>query len=1133
MREESVSERRPFVHLHLHSEFSLADGMVRIKPLVERLVELEMPAVALTDLANLYGAVKFYRACLGAGIKPVLGADVRVQSPLDPGRTDRLVLLCRDNEGYRGLCRLLTRAWLDGQEGHPGRAVVPAEALAAESGSLIALVDAEHSVFTRELLEGSEDRAERLLLRYQELFGDRLYLELARVGRPHEEVYIDRALAVAARRSLPVAASNRVQFLHAAEFDAHEIRVCINEGRVLQDRRRPRLFTDQQYLRDSDEMADLFADIPEALDNTLEIARRCNAFLRFDRNYLPAYPDAGAQPVEEVLREQTARGLAARLGVERLFDGEGRETVDPNYVVRMNLELDVINEMGFPGYFLIVADFIRWAREHRIPVGPGRGSGAGSVVAWALGITELDPLRFGLLFERFLNPERVSLPDFDIDFCMEGRDRVIEYVAERYGRDQVAQIITFGTMAARAVVRDVGRVMGLSYGFVDTVAKLIPFEIGMTLEKALQQEEVLRERYENETEIAELIDTARSLEGLARNVGKHAGGVVIAPRPLTEFTPLYAESAHAQAVTQFDKDDLEAVGLVKFDFLGLRTLTIIDRAVKLINAGREKVGKAPLVIEDLPLDDARTFDMIKAGRTTAMFQMESRGMKEWIVKLLPDSFDDLVALVALYRPGPLGSGMVQDFVNRKHGRERIHYPHPDLEPILKETYGVILYQEQVMQIAQVLAGYSLGGADLLRRAMGKKKPEEMAKQRAIFMAGAEERAVDAATAEYIFDLMEKFAGYGFNKSHSAAYALIAYQTAWLKAHYPAAFMAASMSSDMEHTDKIVVLINECRELGLSVEPPDINLCGFDFRPVDEGTILYGLGAVKGGGAIRHRVDRAGTGSARRLLRPVRFLLAHRRPEGQQAGDRGAGQERRHGRPGRAPRRPAGRGAGRHEGRRPAAVQRRLRPDRSLRRSCTAGAAPHRRPDDRLERCPAAGGGEGGPRALPHRPPAGRLCAGTGGRGGPGSRLPQHRGGAVRGGGGADRRTAGAQHPARRPHGLRLPRRQPLADGDQRLQRSLRQVPGTAAQGQYRGGPGRTERRRVHRRLPDAGGETLRHPQPAGGLPASDRDQRLRRGAGRRAAAASSAATGAMAGRGNGHRHPLYDAGRRARHDPIR
>ncbi|MEA3290851.1 MAG: DNA polymerase III subunit alpha, partial [Pseudomonadota bacterium] len=553
------------------------------------------------------------------------------------------------------------------------------------------------------------------------------------------------------------------------------------------------------------------------------------------------------QPVEVVLRRQTEQGLSGRLGVERLLDDEDRETVDPNYVVRMNLELDVINEMGFPGYFLIVADFIRWAREHRIPVGPGRGSGAGSVVAWALGITELDPLELGLLFERFLNPERVSLPDFDIDFCMEGRDRVIEYVAERYGREQVAQIITFGTMAARAVVRDVGRVMGLSYGFVDTVAKLIPFEIGMTLEKALAQEELLRERYEQEPEIAELIDTAKSLEGLARNVGKHAGGVVIAPQPLTEFTPLYAESAQSQAVTQFDKDDLEAVGLVKFDFLGLRTLTIIDRAIKLINTEREQADEPLLEIEALPLDDALTFDMIKAGRTTALFQMESRGMKEWIVKLLPDSFGDLVALVALYRPGPLGSGMVLDFVNRKHGREQIHYPHPDLEPILKETYGVILYQEQVMQIAQVLAGYSLGGADLLRRAMGKKKPEEMAKQRAIFMAGAAERTVEAATAEYIFDLMEKFAGYGFNKSHSAAYALIAYQTAWLKAHYPAAFMAASMSSDMEHTDKIVVLITECRELGLTVLPPDINRCRYDFVPLDEKSILYGLGAVKGVG----------------------------------------------------------------------------------------------------------------------------------------------------------------------------------------------------------------------------------------------------------------------------------------------
>ena len=620
--------------------------------------------------------------------------------------------------------------------------------------------------------------------------------------------------------------------------------MCINDGRVLEDSRRPKRFTEQQYLRSSEEMTELFEDIPEAILNTVEIAKKCNLFLNFDEDFLPDYPDTNGLAVDVVLEQHTEQGLCKRLGVEALYDKDGAPKVSEEYIDRMKMELAVINQMGFPGYFLIVADFIRWSRENGIPVGPGRGSGAGSLVAWATGITELDPLQFGLLFERFLNPERVSLPDFDIDFCVDGRDRVIEYVAQRYGQDQVAQIITFGTMAAKAVVRDVGRVLSLPYGFVDQVAKLIPFEIGITLSKALEQEEALRLRYEEEEDIKELIDTAMQLEGIARNVGKHAGGVVIAPKALTEYTPLYADTHLNQAITQLDKDDLEAIGLVKFDFLGLRTLTIIDSATRFINERRIAQGHGELDLDAIAMDDEATFKLIQEGRTTAIFQLESRGMKELVMRLKPDSFDDLVALVALFRPGPLQSGMVEDFINRKHGRETIKYPHPDIAPVLSSTYGVILYQEQVMQIAQVLAGYTLGGADLLRRAMGKKKPEEMQKQRVLFTRGAVERGVDEDVAEYIFDLMEKFAGYGFNKSHSAAYALVSYQTAWLKAHYPADYMAATLSADLDNTDKVVTLLADCAEMKLTVEPPNVNACDYGFKPINDKSILYGVGAVK-------------------------------------------------------------------------------------------------------------------------------------------------------------------------------------------------------------------------------------------------------------------------------------------------
>ncbi len=638
-------------------------------------------------------------------------------------------------------------------------------------------------------------------------------------------------------------ASNDVRFLERADFFAHEARVCIHDGRLLADKRRVQRYSEEQYLKTPEEMAECFADIPEALDNTVEVAMRCNLGLEFGQYFLPDFPTPDEQPIETFLALKADEGLRARLKRRRHDDPQ--EGVQ--YRERLATELGVINSMGFAGYFLIVADFIRWAKNHDIPVGPGRGSGAGSVVAWSLGITDLDPLEHELLFERFLNPERVSMPDFDIDFCMENRDRVIEYVAETYGHHQVSQIITFGTMAARAVVRDCGRVLGHGYGHVDGIAKLIPFSLGITLKQALEQEPELKKRYKNEEDTRAIIDLAMSLEGLTRNAGKHAGGVVIAPSALTDFMPLFCESGGSSTVTQFDKDDVETIGLVKFDFLGLRTLTIINHALATINARRRKAGELPIVLEELPMDDQETYALLQATRTTAVFQLESRGMKDLMRRLVPDNFNEIVALVALFRPGPLESGMVGDYIDRKHGRATVRYPHPKLEPILKPTYGVILYQEQVMQIAQVLAGYSLGAADILRRAMGKKKPAEMAKQRLVFVEGAVERGVDGTQANVIFDQMETFAGYGFNKSHSAAYALIAYQTAWLKAHYPSEFMAAVLSADMDNTDKINELIHECRELDIEVLPPSINQCDYAFTADGDNAIRYGLGAIKGVG----------------------------------------------------------------------------------------------------------------------------------------------------------------------------------------------------------------------------------------------------------------------------------------------
>ena len=838
-----------FAHLHLHSEYSLTDSTIRLASMVERCVALDQPAVAVTDSNNVFAAVKFHKVAEKAGIKPITGADILLANEGD--QLSRLTLLCANYAGYLSLSRLLTRAY---SEGHQGDLVlIRPEWLANDNQGLIALLGKD-SRFGSQCIAEREDLAGAALGETRALFPDRLYIEMTRCGHVGEGRFNRMAAQLAFTSGLPVVASNNVRFLNRDDFEAHEARVCIATGRVLDDPNRPRDYRPEQYLKSNEEMLELFADAPDAISNSLDLARRCNLQMQLGTYHLPAFPVPSEHTLESWIRSESEDGLRRRLQQYPMFEG----CTEQDYFDRLQLELGVINSMGFPGYFLIVADFINWAKRNDIPVGPGRGSGAGSLVAYALGITDLDPIRYDLLFERFLNPERVSMPDFDIDFCMDRRDEVIDYVAQKYGRDRVSQIITYGTMAAKAVLRDTGRVLGYPYGLVDGIAKLIPLVLGVTLNDALGRSEAsksdsnlrsseLIDRYDSDEDVRDLVDLALSLEDLTRNAGKHAGGVVIAPSPLSDFCPLYSEEGGRGAVTHFDKDDVEAVGLVKFDFLGLRTLTIIDWAVKAVNIKREAQGLQPIDITQIPLDDKPTYQLLSRGETTAVFQFESRGMKDYIRKLEPTVFEDLIALAALYRPGPLGSGMVDNFIDRRHGRAEIEYPHPLLEPILKPTYGVIVYQEQVMQIAQVMAGYSLGGADLLRRAMGKKKPEEMAKERIKFEFGAEKNSIDAAVASSIFDLMEKFAEYGFNKSHSAAYALVAYQTAWLKAHYPAEFMAATLSSDMDSTDKVVIFLEEARAFKLKVEVPDVNVSNYQFFASSDSSIRYGLGAIKGVG----------------------------------------------------------------------------------------------------------------------------------------------------------------------------------------------------------------------------------------------------------------------------------------------
>jgi DNA polymerase-3 subunit alpha len=821
----------------------VVDGMVRIGGYVNYALRDSMPALALTDLSNLFGAIKFYSAARSKGIKPLLGCDVWLENETSRDQPYRFLLLCQSHAGYLRLCELLTRAYLSNQ--YRGRPEIKREWL-AEGGTegLILLSGAMAGDIGQALMQDNSRSAQALAGQWRELFPNRFYIELQRTGHAQQEMYISRAIALAESLNLPAVATHPVQFLDIQDFKAHEARVCVAEGYVLADRRRPRQFTEQQYFKTQAEMAELFSDIPEALQNSVEIAKRCNLTLTLGKNYLPQFPTPNNEGLDEYLAIQARIGLEKRLEV--LFpDAALREARRPEYEARLDFEVGIIVQMGFPGYFLIVADFINWAKHNGVPVGPGRGSGAGSLVAYSLGITDLDPLRYALLFERFLNPERVSMPDFDIDFCQEGRDRVIDYVKHKYGLEAVSQIATFGTMAAKAVIRDVGRVLDLPFNFVDGIAKLIPNELGITLADALEKEPQLKERREKEEEVNELLELALRLEGLTRNVGMHAGGVLISPGRITDFTPMYCQQGSDSVVSQYDKDDVEAVGLVKFDFLGLRTLTILDMAIENTNAQRAAKGEPPLAFETLPLDDTPTFTLLKTANTTAVFQLESRGMKDMLKQAKPDCFEDIIALVALYRPGPMD--LIPDFCRRKHGLQKVEYPHPATVSILKETYGIMVYQEQVMQIAQVVAGYSLGGADMLRRAMGKKKPEEMAQQRAIFVEGAQKNGTAPRDAEFLFDLMEKFASYGFNKSHAAAYALVAYHTAYLKKHYPAAFLAATLSADMNNTDSVHIFHDDCLVNGLEVLPPDINQSEFRFKPLDEKRVLYGLGAIKGTG----------------------------------------------------------------------------------------------------------------------------------------------------------------------------------------------------------------------------------------------------------------------------------------------
>ncbi|WP_088279729.1 DNA polymerase III subunit alpha [Ideonella sp. A 288] len=847
----------PFVHLRTHTEYSVVDGTLRVDDAAASARADGQVALAITDLSNLFGAVKFYKACRGKGVKPIIGVDIFVEPEGSEKQPSRLMLLVQDRQGYLNLCELLARGWI--RNAQRAQAWIKWEWLAELGGGLLALSGADLGTVGMALLAGDVERARAAALRLSALFPGRFYLELQRAGLATHETHVRAAVPLAAELRLPVVATHPVQFPTPDDFDAHEARVCVAEGETLGNAKRIKRFSREQYFKTQAQMEALFADLPSAVANTVRIAQRCNLSLAMGKNYLPDFPtpmvDGQPMPMADYFRQASVEGLEQRLAT--LYpDAAERDRQRPTYAERLEFEIGVILKMGFPGYFLIVSDFIKWAKANGCPVGPGRGSGAGSLVAYSLLITDLDPLQYKLLFERFLNPERVSMPDFDIDFCQGNRDRVIDYVKDKYGREAVSQIATFGTMAAKAALRDVGRVLGMGYGHVDSIAKLIPAPPGKTVTLAKVPDEPdnsiiyarkeapeLEQREAAEEEVAELLSLATRVEGIVRNIGMHAGGVLIAPGKITDFCPLYQQPGSDSAVSQYDKDDVEAIGLVKFDFLGLATLTILELAKDFIVARHP--GREHFSFETIPLDDPRVYKLFAEGLTESVFQFESRGMQGMLRDAKPSRLEDLIALNALYRPGPMD--LIPSFVARKHGKEPVEYPHPLLATVLSETYGIMVYQEQVMQTAQVLGGYSLGGADLLRRAMGKKKAEEMAQHREIFRKGAAEKNISAQVADEVFDLMEKFAGYGFNKSHAAAYSLLAYHTAWLKVHFTAEFYAANMTIEMDDTDKLKVLLNDAKLFNITFEPPDVNRGRYRFEPVTDRLVRYGLGAVKGTG----------------------------------------------------------------------------------------------------------------------------------------------------------------------------------------------------------------------------------------------------------------------------------------------
>tara|TARA_B110000003_G_scaffold48806_2_gene47443 strand:+ start:10244 stop:13705 length:3462 start_codon:yes stop_codon:yes gene_type:complete len=836
-----------YIHLRCHSEFSITDGIVKIADYIEYAAARNMPAIALTDLSNLFGAVKFFKKSVDKGVKPIIGCDLWLENESKRNAPYRILTLCQTEEGYENLSKLLSKAYLENQ--YRERAEVKKSWLLNEfNRGLIILSGATYGDVGQLILQEKLDHAQEELIQWKNSFGDRFYIELQRNGdgefRERQELYIKQALHFASDYKIPVVATHPIQFMREDDFRAHESKSCIAEGYVLGDRRRPKLFTSDQYFKDEAMMSELFSDIPSALKNSVSIAYRCNFSFKLGKNYLPNFPIPKNITIDDYLLKEAQNGLKKRLEV-LFLDKPMHEQKKIQYEERLNFEVGVINQMGYAGYFLIVADFINWSRENKIPVGPGRGSGAGSVVAYSLGITDLDPLEYNLLFERFLNPDRVSMPDFDIDFCMEGRDKVIGYVKQKYGANSVSQIATFGTMAARAAIGDVGRVLQLSFPFVQEIAKLIPNELGITLQAAIDQEPRIKERIDKEEEVKELFDLAMRLEGLVRNVSMHAGGVLIAPTEISAFSPIYCQPDGEGVISQFDKYDVESVGLVKFDFLGLRTLTIIDMALKNANHILKEDNLTLINLDKIPIYDKATFDLLQKSNTTAVFQLESSGMKDMLKQAKPDCFEDIVALVALYRPGPMD--LIPEFCRRKLGQQKVTYPHPATESILKETYGIAVYQEQVMQIAQAVAGYSLGSADLLRRAMGKKDKKEMDDQRENFVSGAIKNNLNKSQANELFDLLEKFAGYGFNKSHAAAYAKIAYQTAYLKAHHTSSFLAASMSAEMNNTDNVHLLFDDCKINKVELLPPDINKSLYKFVPLNKNQILYGLGAIKGTG----------------------------------------------------------------------------------------------------------------------------------------------------------------------------------------------------------------------------------------------------------------------------------------------